>query len=78
MALRAGIVVMVVGVLGLVAGVQAQTVLLRDVRLIDGTGAPPQEHVSLLLQDGRIEKIGTTMAVPKGATAAGVGRMVKR
>jgi imidazolonepropionase-like amidohydrolase len=68
MALRAGIVVMVVGVLGLVAGVQAQTVLLRDVRLIDGTGAPPQEHVSLLLQDGRIEKIGTTMAVPKGAT----------
>jgi imidazolonepropionase-like amidohydrolase len=65
MALRAGVIV---GVLGLTTGIQAQTVLLRDVRLIDGTGAPPQEHVSLLLQDGRIEKIGTTMAVPKGAT----------
>lgn len=65
MALRAGVIA---GLLGLVAGMQGQTVLLRDVRLIDGTGAPPQEHVSLLLQDGRIAKIGTTMAVPKGAT----------
>jgi imidazolonepropionase-like amidohydrolase len=44
-----------------------QTVLLRDVRLIDGTGAPPREHVSLLLRDGRIEKIGETMVVPTGA-----------
>jgi imidazolonepropionase-like amidohydrolase len=43
-----------------------QAVLLRDVRLIDGTGAPPREHVSLLLRDGRIEKIGETMIVPKG------------
>lgn len=67
MALRAGLVGVVVGVLGLAMGIRAQTVLLRDVRLIDGTGAPPQEHVSLLLRDGRIEKIGTTMVVPKGA-----------
>ena len=44
----------------------APTVLLRGVRLIDGTGAPPQEHVSLLLRNGRIEKIGETMIVPKG------------
>jgi imidazolonepropionase-like amidohydrolase len=43
-----------------------QTVLLRDVRLIDGTGAPARDHVSLLLRDGRIEKIGETMIVPKG------------
>jgi imidazolonepropionase-like amidohydrolase len=43
-----------------------ETVLLRDVRLIDGTGAPPREHVSLLLRNGRIEKIGETMIVPKG------------
>ena len=46
---------------------QQQVVLLRDVRLIDGTGAPPREHVSLLLRDGRIEKIGETMVVPPGA-----------
>ncbi len=43
-----------------------QTVQLRDVRLIDGTGAAPREHVSLLLRKGRIEKIGETMVVPSG------------
>jgi imidazolonepropionase-like amidohydrolase len=43
-----------------------ETLLLRDVRLIDGTGAPPREHVSLLLRNGRIEKIGETMIVPSG------------
>lgn len=43
-----------------------QTVLLRDVRLIDGTGAPPRQHISLLLRNGRIEKIGETMTVPSG------------
>jgi imidazolonepropionase-like amidohydrolase len=43
-----------------------QTELLRDVRLIDGTGAAPREHVSLLLRNGRIEKIGETMIVPSG------------
>ena len=57
---------------GLVARAQppsaAQTLLLRDVRLIDGSGAPPREHVSLLLRDGRIEEIGGAgMAVPKDA-----------
>jgi len=42
-------------------------VLLRDVRLIDGTGTAPREHVSLLLRDGRIAAIGgAEMAAPKG------------
>jgi len=41
------------------------------VRLIDGTGTRPQEHVSLLLRDGRIAAIGgAEMAVPRGATVA--------
>jgi imidazolonepropionase-like amidohydrolase len=57
---------------GLVARAQqpsaAPTVLLRDVRLIDGTGAAPREHVSLLLRNGRIERIGAIgMAAPAGA-----------
>ena len=44
-----------------------QAVVLRDVRLIDGTGAPPREHVSLLLRDGRIAAIGgPEMGAPKG------------
>jgi imidazolonepropionase-like amidohydrolase len=42
-------------------------VLLRNVRLIDGTGAAPREHVSLLLRDGRIAKIGgVEMVAPRG------------
>jgi imidazolonepropionase-like amidohydrolase len=51
-----------------------ETVLLRDVRLIDGTGAPPREHVSLLLRNGRIEKIGETMIVPKGVEVRELSR----
>src|SRR5271163_2355635 len=46
----------------------APIVFLRDVRLIDGTGAAPREHVSLLLRDGRIAAISEgQMTVPKGA-----------
>jgi imidazolonepropionase-like amidohydrolase len=66
---------MTVGLAGMMIGVSAlaqqgltsQTVLLRDVRLIDGTGAAPREHVSLLLRGGRIEEIGEAeMVAPKG------------
>jgi len=47
----------------------ARVVLLRDVRLIDGTGSLPREHISLLLRDGRIAAVGAAdMAVPTGAT----------
>jgi imidazolonepropionase-like amidohydrolase len=43
-------------------------VVLRDVRLIDGTGAAPREHVSLVLRDGKIERIGGAgLAAPAGA-----------
>ncbi|MGD0445957.1 MAG: amidohydrolase family protein [Edaphobacter sp.] len=68
MSLRTALVALiwVVGVRGVGAG--AQQVVLRDVRLIDGTGAAPREHVSLLLRDGRIAGIGgLEMVVPKGA-----------
>jgi imidazolonepropionase-like amidohydrolase len=45
----------------------AQTVLLRDVQLIDGTGTQPREHVCLLLRNGRIAAIGgVEMSAPKG------------
>ena len=68
MRLRLGLIA-----LGWVVGastfVRAQSaVVLRDARLIDGTGGAPREHVSLLLRDGRIAAIGgAEMAVPKGA-----------
>jgi imidazolonepropionase-like amidohydrolase len=57
---------------GLIAQAQqpsaVPTVLLRNARLIDGTGAAPREHASLLLRNGRIERIGgAEMAAPAGA-----------
>jgi imidazolonepropionase-like amidohydrolase len=54
-----------VGVSGVLA---QQAVVLKNVRLIDGTGAPPKEHVSILIDGGRIERIsGAGMGAPKGA-----------
>lgn len=45
-----------------------QVVLLRNARVIDGTGAPAREHVSLLLRNGKIEQIGgEEMRAPAGA-----------
>lgn len=63
---------------GLVAQIQqplaSQPVLLRNVRLIDGTGAPPRDHVSLLVRNGRIEMIGgAEMTVPKGVDVRDLG-----
>ena len=34
--------------------------LLRDVTIIDGTGAPPREHQDLIIDGNRIESIGPT------------------
>jgi imidazolonepropionase-like amidohydrolase len=61
---------------GLVAGVSGfaqkpavpQVVVLRDVRMIDGTGTPAREHVSLVLRGGRISAIGgVDLKAPAGA-----------
>lgn len=41
-----------------VLGQTASTaVLLQDVRLIDGTGSPPKDHLSILIRDGKIAQI---------------------
>ncbi len=36
----------------------AQTLLLRGMTLIDGTGRPPQQHVALVIREGRIAYVG--------------------
>jgi imidazolonepropionase-like amidohydrolase len=47
---------------------EQRLVLLRNARVIDGTGVAPREHVSLLLRDGKIEQIGgAEMVAPAGA-----------
>src|SRR5664279_5540932 len=44
--------------------------VLRNATLIDGTGAPPREHVDIVLRAGLVESIAaTSQAAPPGATA---------
>jgi imidazolonepropionase-like amidohydrolase len=45
-----------------------QVVVLRNARVIDGTGGPARDHVSLVLRNGKIEQIGGAEVVaPAGA-----------
>lgn len=49
--------------------VSAEHVLIRGVRLIDGTGAPARDGMSVEIEDGRIVSVGTVAEVgaPAGA-----------
>ena len=42
-------------------------ILIRDVRLVDGTGAPARTGMSVLIRDGRIAEVGPGLAAPEGA-----------
>ena len=49
--------------------VNAKTVVLRNVRVIDGTGAPAQAQRTIILEDGRIRTVGpASLGAPAGAT----------
>jgi len=51
-----------------VAQSTARTLILRDVNLVDGVSATPRMHVSVLVVDGRIDRIGPADAsAPGGA-----------
>ena len=54
--------------LGAVAQAQTDTFVLQDVRLIDGTGKPARDHVSIVIAKGRITKISSGNATLRGAT----------
>lgn len=70
-----------IGPLAAVAGVEAAAmepamdpaattpgaVLLRDARLIDGSGAAPREHVDVLVEGGTITEVGPGIVPPAGA-----------
>jgi enamidase len=49
--------------------VSSDLVLIRNVRLIDGSGAPARDGMSVLLRDGRIAEVGAvgTVEAPDGA-----------
>ena len=49
--------------------VESTTVLIEHVRLIDGTGAPAQDDMSVLIEDGRIARVAASdrLSAPGGA-----------
>lgn len=50
--------------------VKAPVVVLRHVRVIDGTGAPPRLDQALIIEAGKIRSVGdaSSVAIPAGAT----------
>ncbi len=46
----------------------AATLALTGARVIDGTGAAPVEQATIIIADGRIQTVGTNVAIPAGAT----------
>ncbi len=55
----------------------AAEILIRDVTLVDGTGAPARPHMSVLVRDGRIAAVGPVADVQASASATvidGTGR----
>ncbi|MFP5286765.1 MAG: amidohydrolase family protein [Thermoanaerobaculia bacterium] len=52
------------------------SLLLRDVTLIDGTGAPPREYVSVLVRSGVIAGIGDALEVRGARVVEGRGRFL--
>lgn len=44
----------------------AEPTLIRNVRIIDGTGAPPTKPSDILVEEGRIAKIAPTGKIPPG------------
>ena len=47
--------------------VSAPAFVLRNVTLVDGTGAEPQRGVSVVVEDGRITQVGTNVDIPQDA-----------
>lgn len=48
---------------------EMQTIVVRCGRLVDGTGRPPAENVAILIEAGRIAKIGAESAVKVSSEA---------
>jgi imidazolonepropionase-like amidohydrolase len=47
--------------------IAAPAYVLRDVTLVDGTGAEPRRGVSVVVEDGRITQVGTNVDIPQDA-----------
>jgi imidazolonepropionase-like amidohydrolase len=63
----------IVAVLVAAAPCRAQTIVVKAARLIDGRGGPPLEPAMVRVTADRIEEVGSTIAVPAGATVIDLG-----
>lgn len=75
--LALAIFLLLLGTLALVPPLSAQTVAVKNVRVIDGTGNEPLEGVTLLVANGHVRAIGEKAPVPKDATVVdGAGKTI--
>ena len=51
-------------VFGASADANAQTTALRGARVVDGTGGAPIDNATIVIRDGRIVAIGSSVATP--------------
>jgi imidazolonepropionase-like amidohydrolase len=67
---RASTFILLVGVLLFAANAAAQITVLTRAAVIDGTGAPPQKDITIVMENGRIRDIGPSLKIsaPAGAT----------
>ncbi|HEY3885404.1 MAG TPA: hypothetical protein VGL62_09375, partial [Vicinamibacterales bacterium] len=47
-----------------IAPIQSSTFAMTGVRIVDATGAPPIEHGTLIVRNGRIERLGAAASTP--------------
>lgn len=54
--------------------VDSPVVIIRNVRVIDGTGAAPRENQTVVIRDGRIAAIGAATGADRGHVVDGTGK----
>src|SRR6185295_4999590 len=59
----------------LTANAIAQTIVLTNTTVIDGTGAPAQAGVTIVMENGRIRDMGPAVQPPAGATVVDLSGM---
>src|SRR4051794_33724588 len=67
------VVFAVVALLAPASSSSAQTIVVKAARLIDGRGGPPLEPAMVRISGDKIEEVGSTLGVPKGATLIDLG-----
>src|SRR6267378_4450413 len=53
--------------------IEAQTIVVKAARLIDGRGGPPLEPVMVRITGARIEEVASSLVVPADATLIDLG-----